>query len=260
MDRRSAAPVAVITGASRGLGAGLAERVSARGWQLGLCARQRPDRPASAAANGPTAPLCAALDVTDHAGLADFATSVVERFGRIDLWVNNAGLLDPIGPLSQSDPAEVARNIEVNVLGTAYGSAVFARHVRSRSGGGTLINISSGAASTPYAGWAPYGAAKAAVDQLTKVVALEEVAHGLVAYALSPGVVDTDMQALIRRTSEEAFPSVARFHQVAADDDFNSPAWVADQILELVERPPRVGAPDQVMVRIADQPRSGGDL
>ena len=87
-------------------------------------------------------------------------------------------------------------------LGVLHGSAAFARHVRSRPGTGSLVNMSSGAATTPYRGWAAYCASKAAVEMLTEVVGLEEADTGLLAYAGRPGVVDTDMQALIRATPE----------------------------------------------------------
>jgi benzil reductase ((S)-benzoin forming) len=244
--------VAVITGASQGLGAGLARSFSAAGLTLGLCARRRPDDPRGGA-SGDRA-LRAAVDVTDHARLSDFADSVVERFGRIDLWVNNAGVLAPIGPLAEADPDEVARNIAVNVVGLANGSALFAHHVRTRPGGGVLINISSGAATTPYIGWGPYGASKSAVDQLTRVIALEEAAHGLSAYAVSPGIVDTAMQAMIRDTDAASFPEVERFRQFARDGSFNSTAWVGRQLLEIAFGPAR---PDRVVLRIPDESAPG---
>jgi benzil reductase ((S)-benzoin forming) len=230
--------VAVITGASQGLGAGLARTFAATGMRLGLCARHRPDDPG--AGDSADLALRAAVDVTDHAQLSDFADAVVDRFGRIDLWVNNAGVL--------------ARNIAVNVVGVASGSSVFARHVRTRPGEGVLINISSGAATTPYFGWAPYGASKAAVDQLTRVIALEEAAHGLAAYAVSPGIVDTAMQAMIRDTDVASFPEVDRFRRFARDGSFNSTAWVGRQLLEIAFGPDR---PDQVVVRIPDQSGPG---
>jgi benzil reductase ((S)-benzoin forming) len=188
--------------------------------------------------------------VTDHGALSAFMGSVIERFGRIDLWVNNAGMLAPIGFLADADPVAVARNIEVNVVGVANGSSLFAGHVRTRTGGGVLINISTGAAVKPYAGWGPYCASKAAVDQLTRVIALEEGGHGLAAYSVSPGVVDTAMQEMIRGTDAAAFPEVERFRQIATDGVFNSTDWVARHVLEMAFGPDR---PEQVAVRIPDE-------
>jgi len=252
--------VAVVTGASRGLGAGLAVHFAASGMHLGLCARHRP---VLAARTRPTAqdghiepsepPVIAAVDVTDRAALDAFAAAVVARYGRIDLWVNNAGLLGPVGPLAEADPDLIRRAVDVNVTGVLNGTAVFAAHVRSRPGPGALVNISSGAATKPYEGWAAYCASKAAVDQLTRVVALEEARHGLVAYSVAPGLVDTDMQAAVRASDESAFPDVARFRRAAEEHRFNSPAWVAEHILALAFGPER---PDTV-VRVPDQAVSG---
>lgn len=138
--------VAVVTGASRGLGAGMASAWADRGVRVALCARTRPDPPEGADS------LTASVDVTDAGSVDGFAGHVVERFGPIDLWVNNAGILDPVGPLADADPGALHRNVDVNVLGVLNGSAAFARHVRARPGRGVLVNISSGGASRPYRG------------------------------------------------------------------------------------------------------------
>jgi NAD(P)-dependent dehydrogenase (short-subunit alcohol dehydrogenase family) len=192
-----------------------------------------------------------AVDVTDRNALEHFAGAVVARFGRIDLWVNCAGLLGPVAPLADADPTLAARTVEVNVTGVLHGSAVFAAHVRARPGPGVLVNISSGAGKKPYEGWAVYCASKAAVDQLTRVVALEEAPHDLSAYSLAPGLVDTDMQAAVRASDERMFPEVDRFRQAAQEHRFNSPAWVAEHILALAFGPTQ---PDSVLVRIPEQP------
>ena len=152
----------MITGASRGLGAGMAARCAeagieprpvrphrarARRWawtRAGWSRRGRRDR------RGGGRPLHGGGGRARSAGSTSGSTT--------------PGLLDPIAPLRDADPGRLAANIEVNVLGRALGSAAFARHVRSRPGGGVLVNISSGAATTPYEGWAAYCASKAAVD------------------------------------------------------------------------------------------------
>jgi NAD(P)-dependent dehydrogenase (short-subunit alcohol dehydrogenase family) len=219
------------------------------GFGLGLCARRRPAPPDGAADGGV---VTAAVDVTDAGAVDRFCAEVVARLGRIDLWVNNAGVLAPVAPLRDADPAELRANVEANVLGVLYGSAAFARHVRSRPGGGTLVNISSGAATKPYEGWAAYCASKAAVDHATRVVAAEEADAGLRAFAVAPGVVDTEMQAAIRATPPERFPTVERFKEIKRAGAYNSPAWVTDHIVGLMD----ASAPDLPLVqRVPDEPR-----
>jgi NAD(P)-dependent dehydrogenase (short-subunit alcohol dehydrogenase family) len=260
--------VAVVTGASRGLGAGLATHFAASGMHLGLCARHRPKlvartRPTAhdGRVESAEAPICAAVDVADYNALANFADTVIAHFGHIDLWVNNAGLLGPIAPLAEADPSELAAVIDVNVVGVLNGSALFADHVRRRTGTGVLVNLSSGAATKTYWGWAAYCASKAAVDHLTRVVALEEEGNGLRAYSVYPGLVDTDMQAAIRATSESDFPDGPRFRRAAQENQFNSPAWVAEHLLAIAFDQARdhghEGERGDVVTRVPDQAAAG---
>jgi NAD(P)-dependent dehydrogenase (short-subunit alcohol dehydrogenase family) len=255
-DTADGALVVVVTGASRGIGAGLAAHFASRGIRLGLGGRSAPPTPTGSDA------VTAVCDVTDAAAVDRLADEVVARFGRIDAWVNNAGLLEPIGSLADADPAALERLVATNVSGVIHGSATFARHVRRRPGGGSLVNLSSGAATNAYRGWAAYCASKAAVEMLTEVVGLEERDHGLVAYAVAPGVVDTDMQALIRATPEASFPGVERFHRIHDDGALLTPGWVASCILERCVDPatrvlpaPGDGA---VRFRVPDPPGRGG--
>lgn len=237
---------AVITGASRGLGAGLARAFRERGMRLGLCARSAPVFADAADV------VAGRLDVRDPAALAAFAAAAEARFGAIDLWINNAGLLEPIAPLRDVEAGAVRAHLEVNVLGVLFGTQAFVRHLRRRGGEGVLVNVSSGAARKPYAGWSVYCAAKAAVDRMTECVALEEAAQGLRAYSVAPGVIDTDMQALIRATPAERFPDAPRFVEMKRENRFNTPAFVAEQILALAFDP--AARPAEVCVRLPDEP------
>ncbi len=224
--------VAVITGASRGLGAGLATRFLAQGLAVAACARTEPQLDGDASAL-----LTMAADVSEADAVQAFCTAAIERFGRIDLWINNAGLLRPIGPLRDNDPSELARHIEVNVLGVLYGSRAFIRHLHERGGNGVLLNISSGAARNAYAGWSAYCAGKAAVDRMSEAIALEEADNGLRVHAVAPGIIDTDMQAMIRDCTPEQFPRVQKFLDLKAQEGFSSPAFVADRLLDLAFDP-----------------------
>jgi NAD(P)-dependent dehydrogenase (short-subunit alcohol dehydrogenase family) len=218
---------AVITGASRGIGAALAEHFAAQGLALGLCSRGPP-----ALAAGERV-VATKLDVTDEPAVEAFAAEVVRRFGAIDLWINNAGVLEPIAPLRDVSLADFRAHIDINLTGLFLGTRTFVRHLRARGGEGVLINVSSGAAWKPYEGWAAYCAGKAGVERLTQVVAAEEREHGLRAYSVAPGVVDTAMQDLIRDCSAERFPEVERFRAMQRDDSFNTGEFVARHFLAI---------------------------
>lgn len=237
--------VAVVTGASRGIGADLARRFAARGLKLGLCARSAPVLDESEQV------VSRSVDVTDEAAFTGFAAEVAERFGAIDLWVNNAGVLAPIAPLRDVDAAAFRAHVDVNLTGVFIGSRLYAQHVRSRAGGGVLVNVSSGAATNPYEGWGPYCAGKAGLEMLTRVLAMEERASGLRAHAVAPGVVDTDMQKMIRESTQASFPRVERFRQRKREGAFNSGRYVADELLAIAFDPAR--RTDEVVLRLVDE-------
>ena len=216
---------AVITGASRGIGATLAQVAADQGVRLGVCARS------ACPLAGREGVHAEQLDICDEAGLESFTAAVAEEFGPIDLWVNNAGVLLPIDPVRDVELADFSQHININLTGAFLGTRTFVRHRRDHGGGGVLINISSGAAWSAYAGWAAYCAGKAGLERLTEVVALEEASMGLRAHSVAPGVVDTEMQALIRATSAERFPELERFVEMKREDTFNSAEYVARELL-----------------------------
>lgn len=216
------------------------------GLKLGLCARHEPTPSVPAT----TKVVTAAVDVGEATAVHDFASRVSDRLGPIDLWINNAGVLGPVGPFRDLDAGEIADNLRTNLLGVVHGSQAFIRHRRSVGPGGVLVNISSGAASHGYAGWSAYSAAKAGVERLTEVIRKEEEASGLRAYAVSPGVVDTDMQAEVRTSTREQFPEVERFVQLHREGRLRSPSHVAEFILRLAFGP--IETDNQVALRVPD--------
>ena len=243
----------MVTGASRGLGAGMAARFADRGLGLGLCARTEPDAPDAAGAGPPA--LTAAVDVTDAAAVDRFAAAVVERFGRIDLWINNAGLLDPIGPLRDADPAEVGRNVEVNVTGVLLGSAAFARHVRTRPGGGRARQHLERSGDQAVRG----------LGAVLRVQGRGRPCHpgrgGRGGRRRAAGLRGGARRRRHRhaggdpgRTGRPVPAAWSGSVQMQRDDAFNSPAWVADHVLDLAFGD---AATDDVVVRVPDEPRRG---
>ncbi len=238
--------VAVITGASRGIGAGLAQSFAARGMKLALCARSECPVPAGADA------FAAQVDVSQAEEVNRFAAQAAERFGAIDIWINNAGVLQPIVPLRELSGEALLDHMRVNVLGVLYGSQAYIAHVSGagRAEPGVLVNISSGAAWHGYAGWGAYCAGKAAVDRLSEVFQLEE-GDLLRVYSVAPGIVDTDMQAEIRASDPDTFPMVQRFIDLKAREVFNSSDFVAGHILGYAFDPE--ARPEQVTVRVPNE-------
>jgi NAD(P)-dependent dehydrogenase (short-subunit alcohol dehydrogenase family) len=237
----------VVTGASRGIGAAIAEVCLARGMKLGVCARSAPSLAASDEV------LTDQFDITDERAVDGFTEAVAARFGEIDLWINNAGVLDPIQPLRDVSVADFRTHIDINLTGVFLGTRAYARHRRGVGGGGILVNISSGAAWHGYAGWGAYCAGKGGVERLTDCIALEEAESGLRAHTIAPGVVDTDMQARIRECSPEQFPAVEQFKAMKQAEVFNSSRYVGEEILALAFDPAR--RTDQVAISLESEKR-----
>lgn len=231
LDADLSSKLVVITGASRGIGAGVARVFAARGLKLGLCARTFDGLDADPSA------LRAQVDVCDGAAVERFAREVEDRLGPIDLWVNNAAVLEPVGPVRDLETEAVRAHLDTNVLGVFHGTRAYVRHLARVKRPGVLVNVSSGAAQRAIAGWGVYCASKAAVERMTEVVALEEGPRGLRAHSVSPGVVDTDMQRTIRASSADRFPDVERFRAMERDGKFSSPEHVARCLLSLAFDP-----------------------
>ncbi|HZN18559.1 MAG TPA: SDR family oxidoreductase [Micromonosporaceae bacterium] len=216
--------VALITGASRGFGNALARQLVAQGWTLVLDARD-PGVLASATADLGTAVTAVAGDVADPAHRAELADAV-RAAGRLDLLVNNASLLGPSPQptLDRYPLAELRQVFDVNVLAPlALTQLVLPWLVEAR---GSVVNLSSDAAVEAYPGWGGYGASKAALDQLTAVLAAECAERpDLRVYAFDPGDMRTDMHQL-------AFPG-------EDISDRPLPETVVPALLRLLdERPP----------------------
>jgi benzil reductase ((S)-benzoin forming) len=214
--------------------------------RLGLCARSAPVLESSDDV------VSERVDIRDEKAVNGFADAVERRLGGIDLWINNAGVLDPIGPLREIPLDEFRDNLDINLTGVFLCTRAYVRHLRRLRHPGVLINISSGAAWHGYAGWSAYCASKAGVDRLTECVQLEEGAGGLLrAHAVAPGVIDTDMQERIRACTPDEFPEVERFVEKKRNDSFNTPEFVARHLLSMAFDP--ASRPAEVMVHLPDE-------
>ena len=189
----------LITGASRGIGEAAARHFAALGANVVLLARSARRTQAIAAeieAAGGSA-LAIGGDVARYEDLHGAVQAALQEFSGLHILVNNAGLIEPIARLADSDPAAWSQVVDVNLKGV-YHALRAALPVMLESGGGTIVNISSGAATGALEGWSHYCATKAAVLSLTRCVHKEYAGHGIRCVGLSPGTVATDMQTAIR--------------------------------------------------------------
>lgn len=183
----------LITGASRGIGAAAARLFAERGARLGLAGR--PSEALDAVARETDA-LLLPCDVADYAQVEAAIAAMQQRFGALDVLINNAGAIQPIAPLAQSHPGDWGRQIDINLKGVFHGMRA-ALPLMQGAGGGTIITVGSGAAYNPLEGWSGYCASKAGAIMLTRAAHLEAGAQVRV-LSLSPGTVATDMQAAIK--------------------------------------------------------------
>lgn len=175
--------IALVTGASRGIGSHLARALLSAGWRvIGL----------SRGGSAPDGVEGMACDVTDSAAVDATVARVIERHGHIDLLVNNAGLVEAETPLWESDVDEWWQVIVTNVRGPYLLTRAVVPHMIA-AGGGRVINLNSGAGTRENPDLTAYCASKSALARITGGTAAAGAEHGVHAFDLAPGVVETDM-------------------------------------------------------------------
>ncbi len=189
----------IVTGASRGIGAASARALADAGAGVMLLARSAPEITELAGVLRRSGAKAEAMtcDVANWSQVEAAVARTRDAFGRIDALVNNAGVIEPIGPLAKSDPAAWTRAADINVNGVYFGMRAVLPLMRAQ-GAGVIVNVSSGAAHNPLEGWSQYCASKAAAAMLTRCAHLENKGAGVRVFGLSPGTVATDMQRAIK--------------------------------------------------------------
>jgi len=151
------------------------------------------------------------------------------------LLVNNAGVIQPIGPLEAQDAAAVARAVTVNVSAPLMLSSAFARDT-ARTKDRRILHISSGAGRKAYAGWSVYDASKAALDHHARTVAVDRSPRLRIS-AVAPGTIDTEMQTELRASTDALFPDRPRFVKLKHEGGLLDPLEVGAKLVDFLLSP-----------------------
>jgi NAD(P)-dependent dehydrogenase (short-subunit alcohol dehydrogenase family) len=218
--------VAVVTGAGRGIGQAVAERLAADGLRVVAVDVDGAAAEKTAAMVGGVAHEC---DVSQP----DSVRAVAERLDRLDVLVNNAGVWQ-FSPLAQTTSEQFQRVMGINVLGTLLCLQTLAP-LLSADGGGAVVNLSSVVADQPQPGFGIYPASKAAIAALTRQAAIEYAPEGIRVNAVSPGLVQTEGTEGIFGTEEQ----IAALEQLLPQGRLGSPADIADVVAFLASEAAR---------------------
>jgi NAD(P)-dependent dehydrogenase (short-subunit alcohol dehydrogenase family) len=208
--------IAILTGASRGIGAAMARGLAKPGTRLITLARR------------------------EDPELAAYARSQDAQLEQLSVDLSDLNAVEAAAQrICASLPRDASRYLLINNLNVSAVMLLTARFlaaVEDLKADRRVLNISSGAGRNPNAGWGVYCATKAALDMYSRVVKAEQGADGARIVALAPGIVDTDMQVAIRSSDPESFPALAKFQEFHATGKLSSPANVASRILAYLDR------------------------
>jgi NAD(P)-dependent dehydrogenase (short-subunit alcohol dehydrogenase family) len=221
--------VALITGASSGIGLSVARKLAAAGARVALVARTASTLEERVAEIGAERAAAFPCDVTDFGRLAGLPAEVVARFGRLDVLVNNAGL-NHRGPFHQHAPQALADVITTNLTAPIFLTRAALDHLPR---GGAVVNVASLAGFVPFGGGAPYCASKAGLRSFARAAAEDLAERGITVSTVSPGPVDTGFFGDVAKVPDLVFSQPMR----SADD-------VADAVLEcILDGTPEIALP-----------------
>ena len=224
MDSGLAGGVAIVTGGSRGIGRAVVQMLAAVGMEVVFTYRENVDAAAEVTAASPGAKIIAQVaDVRDAEGCAAFVEQLFDRTGRIDVLVNNAGVIRD-NPLSALEPGDVRAVIETNVEGTFNMTrAVIPFMISQRRG--KVVNISSVSGEKGGRGQTNYAASKGAINAFTRALAVEVAPRGITVNAVAPGVIETDMSRAVRDLAGDQVKSRILLRRYGRPEEVAHAVW-----------------------------------
>ena len=215
--------VAIVTGGSRGIGRAIVERLAGAGMEVVFTYLGNSAAANEVVAAGAGKITAQAADVRDSAACAMFVEQLVDRTGKIDLLVNNAGIIRD-NPLTALEDDDIRAVLETNVTGTFNMSRAVAPYLVSQRRG-KIINLSSVSGEKGGRGQTNYAASKGAINAFTKALAVELAPRGITVNAVAPGVIETEMSRAVRERAGDAVTSRILLRRVGKPDDIAHAVW-----------------------------------
>ena len=230
----------IITGTSSGIGEALAKHLIQEQEKVFCISRSKNQKLIELAAETGGWLRYFTTDLTETHKLPGLLSEIFSAIDTKDasglILINNAGVLDPVGYSGTLNNLETEVHFKTNLLAPAILINTFIDLAKDFNISKTIVNISSGAASSPYPGWSNYCASKAALDMLTRTIGMEQLdqPNPVRIFSLAPGIVDTNMQKTIRATSKEQFPLKEKFDKLYQENKLSKPDDVAKKIIALL--------------------------
>lgn len=224
----------VITGSTRGIGRGLAEAFLARECKVVVSGRSADavaELVAELEAQHPGRVAGAACDITQAQQIQGLWQAAADKFGKVDVWINNAGISLPRGPLHEADPAGIEAIVATNLTGVLLANRIVIAQM-AQQGGGQVWNMEGfGSNGATQPGIAAYGATKRAINYLNKALQKELKDSPVQVCTLSPGIVVTDLLVGDYDTSSEAWAKSKKIFNILGDTVETVTPWLAEQVL-----------------------------
>lgn len=243
--------LAIITGGSRGLGKAMVQWYLHQGWTV---------KEFSRSGQSETHIDCDFADPKQSFAVMNQVLMPLSQqpWSKV-LLINNAGTVNPIGPIETTVELDWQQNLQINLNACIMATGLLVKCFAKAQASVTVVNISSGAAVRPFYGWSLYCAAKAGVEAFTACVAVEQqqAEHPVMIYAIRPGVIDTEMQQQIRAQDKTRFAEIERFKALKRDGQLATAGEVAVKIANIIADSPQTGGVYDVAHYVGKTPGSG---
>lgn len=223
--------IALVTGASRGIGFETARDLIKRGWRVAITARGAEALATAAEKLGSEHVLAVPCDTADHKSVADAVAKVTAELGPIEALINNAGVIDPVGRMHKTDPGDWAKLQLINIAGVYNTCRAVVPGMLER-GRGVIVNLSSGAAHNVVDGWSAYCTSKAALAMFTRCLHEEYGDGGVRVHGFVPGAVGTSMLLGAQKKHDNAVARLAPETLLSPDLPGRCIGWIVDEGVE----------------------------